>query len=94
MVYLRRRQPGSEVLRRFEKIARLLTGDEGAGADEGIAWVHQLCADLRIPPLRAYGIGESDVSALCEKAASASSMRGNPLSLTSGELREILLAAL
>lgn len=91
---LRERQPDAVALGRYEEVARRLTGRNSANADEGVEWVKRLCADLRIPPLRAYGISESDAPALCEKAAAASSMKGNPLPLTGDELREILLAAL
>jgi alcohol dehydrogenase class IV len=52
--------------------------------------VEHLCADLRIPPLRQYGIATHDFPALIEKAAKASSMKANPIPLTSDEMRQIL----
>jgi len=91
---LRQRAPGSETLRRYYVIARLLTGRDEAGEEEAAAWVSDLCVALEIPSLRAYGITEADVSALCEKAAVASSMKANPIPLTPGELKEILDRAL
>ena len=69
-------------------------GSEHAGAAEGVAWVQQLCAHLRIPPLRRYGITTSDFPAIIEKAAKASSMKTNPIALTAEEMKEILHGAL
>jgi alcohol dehydrogenase class IV len=87
---LRERQPDSAVLQRFTEIARLLTTDPNATADDGVGWLQQLCADLKIPALGTYGISPDDVAVLCDKAAQASSMKGNPITLTPDELREIL----
>lgn len=91
---LRQRQPDSAVLQRFTEIARLLTTNPDATADDGVSWLRQLCADLKIPALGTYGILPDDVAVLCDKAAQASSMKGNPLVLTPDELREILKCAL
>jgi alcohol dehydrogenase class IV len=91
---LRQRQPQGGSLARYAEAARLLTAQVNATADDGVAWVRSLCADLRIPPLRAYGITPADAAALCDKASQSSSMKGNPLQLTSEELREILAKAL
>jgi alcohol dehydrogenase class IV len=87
---LRQRQPQNQVLERYEQVARLLTGLPGATAEEGAAWVQSLCEDLAIPPLRQYGLQEVHFEAVIEKSARASSMKGNPILLTSGELRSIL----
>ena len=91
---LRDRQPASPVLARFGEIARLLTGRPQATAEDGIAWVRELCRDLRIPPLRTYGVGERDIPAVVEKAALASSMKANPIALTREELAGTLAEAL
>jgi alcohol dehydrogenase class IV len=48
---------------------------------------------LRIPPLRSYGIRKEHLAALVENAAKASSMKGNPIALTAGELHQILSRA-
>ncbi len=91
---LRARQPDSEALRRYLEIARILTGDESATAEDGAHWVSKLIDDLGIPPLSAYGLTPQDFPILVEKAAKASSMKGNPVPLTSQELHEILAQAL
>jgi alcohol dehydrogenase class IV len=91
---LRQRQPKSGTLDRFSELARLLSGRPDAVADDAVAWVAALGADLKIPSLRTYGVAPSDGASLCEKAAQASSMKGNPLTLLPGELEEILLRAI
>ena len=91
---LRARAPGSEPLRRYEEVARLLTGQSHAAAEDGVRWVAALCRKLEIPPLRAYGVTGSDIPDLVAKAAHASSMKGNPIALTSEELRRIVSSSL
>jgi alcohol dehydrogenase class IV len=58
------------------------------------AWVRDLREHLQIPKLRAYGITEKDIPAICEKAAVASSMKANPVVLTRDELEGILRQAI
>ena len=61
-------------------------GAADATAEDAIAWTREICQELEIPPLKAYGIGEQDVPELIAEAAKASSMKGNPLALTPEEL--------
>ena len=89
---LARARPGKLI--RYDEVARLLTGNPHAIAPDGVAWIATLCQKLEIPPLRTYGVAESDLAALVEKAAQASSMKGNPIVLTAEELREIISLAL
>ena len=91
---LQQRLPQSPALRRYDEIARLLTGNDGATADDGVAWVQELCQALQVPPLGSYGMTKADLPSVVEKSSAASSMRGNPLELTSEEMREILERAL
>ncbi len=91
---LRERQPASEALRRYEIVARLLTGRETAAADDGVAWVQALVAHFQIPPLSHYGLTPAHSTELIEKAANASSMKANPIALTGDELTNILARAL
>ncbi len=91
---LRERSPASPMLGRYAEAAALLLDDPSATADRGVEWVRQLCADLGVPPLRAYGVRESDVPSLVEKGRAASSMKGNPIVLHDEELSEILRRAL
>jgi alcohol dehydrogenase class IV len=91
---LRRREPGNPALRGYDEVGRLLTRQPHALADDAVLWIANLCDRLEIPPLRAYGVTNADVSSLAEKAAQTSSMKGNPIELTPQELREIVLRAL
>ena len=91
---LRQRAPESDALRRYEEIARLLTGRATASADDGQAWVATLIRDLQIPPLGSYGVRGEHVAEVVGKAAIASSMKANPIALTAEELTETLRAAI
>jgi alcohol dehydrogenase class IV len=87
---LRARAPKSVALTRYEEVGRMLAGCGDATAEDGIAWTQEICHELEIPALSAYGIREQDVPTLIAEAAKASSMKGNPLVLTPEELKEIL----
>jgi len=89
---LGQRQPAGLV--RYAEVARLVTGRPHATALDGVEWIAALCRRLEIPPLRTYGVAEADVAVLVEKAAQASSMKGNPIVLTGEELRELVSRAL
>ena len=91
---LEARSGDSDRLDRFARVAVLLTGDARASAGEGVEWVERLRDDLKIPSLAAYGLGRHDVDDLVSAATSASSMRGNPITLEATELRDVLLAAI
>jgi alcohol dehydrogenase class IV len=87
---LRARASGSETLRRYDEIARILTHENDATGDDAVTWLRTLISELQIPGLRAYGITQKEMPALVGKAAQASSMKANPLVLTKNELNEIL----
>lgn len=91
---LRARQPESVAQRRYDEVARLLTGSEAATASDGVAWVGELCRALHVPGLSSYGVAQADFPDLIEKAARSSSMKGNPIVLTTEELGSILERAL
>jgi alcohol dehydrogenase class IV len=90
---LRARAPQHTALERYATIARLLTGRNDAGTQDGIDWIQTLCAELNVPKLRAWGITEADLPGVVEKAARASSMQANPLQLTREELLGVIAAA-
>jgi alcohol dehydrogenase class IV len=88
---LRSRLPGSPALAKLDEFARMA----GCGsADEGVAWLENLCRQLKVPPLSTGGIQPGDFPGLVEKARQASSMKGNPVVLTEGELIGILEGAM
>jgi len=90
---LRERAPQGPALARYGDVARWLTGRAEATPEQGAAWVADLVRRLEIPPLATYGIRPDDLPVLVEKAAKASSMKGNPISLTTSEMTAMLAAA-
>jgi len=91
---LRKRASASEPLRRYGEAARLLTGNANATAEDGVAWVRGLCDDLGIVPLSDYGVTNDDLPALVENAANSSSMKANPIALTTEEMKNVLARTL
>ena len=91
---LRSRASSHDVLRRYEDIARVLTGRTLATSDDGVTWIRDLVAALQIPPLATYGITRGEISLIVEAAGRASSMKANPIPLTVAELSAILEHAL
>lgn len=87
---LRERAPESPALIRYEEVARLLTGDPRATADDGVAWVDDRVTELDIPSLSAYGVTAGDFPSLVRQAAASSSMKANPVQLTTEEMEGIL----
>jgi alcohol dehydrogenase class IV len=94
LLALRQRAPNSGALRRYGEVARLLTGNAQAVADDGVKWVRQLVGDLKIPRLGTYGIKSEHVAELVEKSTHASSMKANPIALSREELADTLRQAL
>jgi len=90
---LHARAPASEALDRYDEIARVVTGMPTARAFDGIAWVRDLCLQLKVPRLADYGVKQQDFPAIVDKARNASSMQGNPIELAPDEMSEILQRA-
>ena len=91
------RAPAHPAFARFRELAALLIPDAAAGdvtAEDGIAFVADLCRALEVPGLGRHGLTAAEIPALVDKAKVASSMRGNPLPLTDAELTEIAERAL
>jgi alcohol dehydrogenase class IV len=91
---LRAREPSNPALDRYEEAARLLTGRPNASIDDGLAWIRETVELLKVPGLRAVGLRPEQADEVVAKAKTASSMQGNPLLLTDGELHAILTASL
>ncbi len=90
---LKSREENSAALARYDEIAQLLTGKAAAKAADGVAWVQDLCAALKVPPLAEFGLKERDFPKIVAKSKRSSSMKGNPIELTEDELLEILKKA-
>ena len=70
----------------------LLTGTPGV--ESLLAWLVETNQLLGIRGLAALGLDESRVDEACEKGRAASSMKGNPLDLTTDELRAVVTESL
>ena len=90
---LRARAPLHPALERYATIARLLTRRNDACVEDGIQWMREICIELKVPALRAWGITEADLPGVVEEAARASSLKANPLPLTGDELLAVITAA-
>ena len=88
------RAKDSPALPRYDEIARLLTGSASAPAKDAVDWLYAICADLEVPRLSSFGLSTEDLPVIAAKAQKSSSMKGNPIRLTSEELTGILEQAL
>lgn len=83
-----------QFLTRYDHVAQILTGKIEARAEDGLQWVQDFCTNLDIPRLSTFGIVEEHFSEIVVRAKKASSIKGNPVSLTDQELRTILHKAI
>ena len=90
---LKKRTPDSYALKRFDDVARIITGKISARADDAIDWIHELCSHMKVQPLSLIGIRQEYFPDIVAKARRASSMKGNPIVLTDEELTQILVNA-
>ncbi len=77
-------------LHKFDEVAKILTGNNSAFAEDGYNRVKELIKELKIPSLSDFQIPESVFPELTEKAKNSSSMKGNPVELTSRQLYSVL----
>jgi alcohol dehydrogenase class IV len=91
---LQTHQPEHPALGRYVEIARILTDEKEATAQDGVRWTNELVATLKIPGLSTYGMSEKNFPEAVEKTMKANSFKGNPIALNEDELRLILEKAL
>ncbi|HTZ22681.1 MAG TPA: iron-containing alcohol dehydrogenase [Streptosporangiaceae bacterium] len=91
---LRPAPDGQPALAKYTEVAGILTGDPAAAVEDGIAWIRDTVGLLEIPRLAAFGLSTQDVGDVAAKAATSSSMQGNPALLSDDDLRTILLDAI
>jgi alcohol dehydrogenase class IV len=83
------RDPVHPALNRYAETAALLTGRAGTTAADGVAWVERLVARLGVPTLGRMGFSAGQIEEAVSKARQASSMKGNPVTLTEAALMGI-----
>lgn len=91
---LKERLPESPALEKYREVAVIITGKTDAKAEDGIAWIVDLCKKMQVPSLSDYGVKKEDFGVLIEKASKSSSMKGNPIKITNKELEDLLMQAL
>ena len=91
---LRTRAPFAPALDRYDEVARIVTGNHVARAEDAVAWLAALVEELDVPKLSAYGVNAEDIARVVTAARQASSMQGNPIVLTDDELEEALEVAI
>ena len=92
--YVAQQQPDNPVRKRFDEVARLLTGKASATADDAVIWLKRLQHTLHIPTLSELSLTAADVPAVARKALKASSMKGNPAPLSESDIVQILEQAM
>jgi alcohol dehydrogenase class IV len=91
---LQERDPHSLALQRYQEVARLITGDQNARLEDGLAWIENVCRELSVPSLSDIGMRTGDIPEVAEKSSRSSSMKGNPILLNKNELYAILETAM
>jgi len=91
-------ETGARGLTRYAALGRQLPGFETASTDDAIdacaRFTSDLVRQLKIPPLKQFGVGHSDVPGMVALAAKASSTRFNPVVLSEESLSAALTAAI
>jgi alcohol dehydrogenase class IV len=86
--------PSSDSLKRFDTIAQNLTNNTQVSAMDAVSWIKNICAEMKIPALKDFGLKESHIPEIVKQAKKSSSTKGNPVELTDEELTQILYEAL
>ncbi len=81
-----------EIMGKYGEIAQILTGDPDAPWQDGIHWVEEIVSWVSIPTLSDMGLKQEQMAVLAEKARQASSMKGNPVTLTLDQIKNLLSA--
>lgn len=81
---------GSFYLERYREIARILSGEQQADPQDGVAWAEELLQELALPKLREMGARREEFPEIAAKAQEASSMKKNPVRLSTAVLVRIL----
>ncbi len=91
---MKQREPENPAIARYDDVARQLTGNPDATAEDGVAWIRHTVSLLGVGGLSGLGLTEDQLDVATKGAMAASSMKGNPIVLTYDEVREILTASM
>ena len=87
---LEERKPTSEVFKKYEKVAKIVTKKDNAKPRDLVQWTDELYEKLNMPHLSEVDLKEEQIEELIEKAKISNSMKGNPIVLTDDELKGII----
>ena len=76
------------------QIGQVLAGCAEGRAANAVAWVESIIYELEIPRLRSYGVEPGDFPVIIAKAGHSSSMKANPVQLSTEELNGALEMAM
>jgi alcohol dehydrogenase class IV len=94
LIALRERAPDHPALERYNTMSKILCNDHTVAADVGVRWIQNFNRHAKVPSLSAYGLTKSQFDKIVEKSIIASSMKGNPITLSEVELSNILKKSL
>jgi alcohol dehydrogenase class IV len=84
----------TRVLNRYGEIASILTGRDRATPVMLIQWLGEMAEQMHIPGLSRWGLRRDDVPQLADQAGRASSMKGNPVPLSTAVLETVIYNAM
>lgn len=84
------RSAENPALAKYREVAGIVTESRNAKLEDALEWIKELCMQMHVPGLADFGVSEADIPAIVEKGRRASSMKGNPITLTPEELASIL----
>ncbi|MEW5755059.1 MAG: iron-containing alcohol dehydrogenase [Pseudomonadota bacterium] len=94
---LQAREPGHPALRKYARVASLLTEsvyrDESEAHEALVAYLDDLTQRMRMPRLSEFGVQQVDIARIVANCR-GSSMKTNPIVVTDDEVAEILRARL
>ena len=77
-------------LPRYDTVAKTLTDNKDACAQDGVRHIQEMCSQMNVIGLAEYGMTRDMFGEAIAKGRKSSSMKGNPIYLTDGELELIL----
>ena len=81
---------GEAHIKRYKDVAVWITGNPQAVPEDIVACLDGLKRELKIPSLSDIGVRKGDYPKIVEKAQNSSSMKGNPIRLSSEDMIDIL----
>ncbi len=84
------RHPEHPGLKRYQELAAILTGNREATAEDGVAWLRELLTDLPLKRLGELGVKGDELKQIALTSQTASSMKANPVLLSTDELVNVL----